>query len=206
MLIAALLAAMLMHSTFTAAQTTVNGLCYRNSAQTTAARAGILEDALADADCGATVELVPGHYSGDAVLSANCPADRPLILRGAPPQTGHDQRTSDALRASSRRDRPHDRGWPHQSDRIGESHHSQPIPHRGWRGRSRPRNQIDHNEFFTPGGNGIDIALQLSAGDRQPSRDNLINSNLFHSRGGSAESRDHEDEGRRPSVNLSGPV
>ena len=65
-----------------------------------------------------------------------------------------------------------------------------------------PANRVDHNEYFTPGGNGIDIALQLSANDRPLSRDNLLTSNLFHTRTQHGEGDDGEDESRRPSVAI----
>ena len=62
--------------------------------------------------------------------------------------------------------------------------------------------RVDHNEFDTPGGDGIDLALQLSKGDLRPARDNLIDLNLFRSRTPGGRDDLPADDGRRPSVGI----
>ena len=65
-----------------------------------------------------------------------------------------------------------------------------------------PAPRIDHNEFATPAGNGIDLALKLSKDDREPARENLIDRNYFHSRTGGGGGDSREDDDRRPSVGI----
>ncbi len=43
-----------------------------------------LSSRLNDADCGQTIQLDPGSYSGSFDLSTSCPANNPVIIKGAP--------------------------------------------------------------------------------------------------------------------------
>jgi hypothetical protein len=47
------------------------------------ATASALQDAMTNASCGDTIQLAGGSYGSDLALSKSCPADNPVIVKGA---------------------------------------------------------------------------------------------------------------------------
>lgn len=186
-----------------AAHAESGGLCFVLSQDRIAVDGGReLAAAVAGATCGSVLSLASGSYAEDITLEQDCSADKPLILAASARQ-GAD--LAGRLRLAGR----HlvvtglrvDGGT---IEVVGDGNRvTRNLFHTGGglilRGA---RSRIDHNEFATPAGNGIDLALKLSKNDRRPARENLIDRNYFRSRTSSGGGGNQEDDDRRPSVGI----
>lgn len=171
------------------------------------ADAGALADAISAAKCGRALILAAGHYDQDAEITKNCPASAPLLITARDPQSailaGKLKLAGDHLVVSGLKIDGGQIELMGQDNRVTRNLF---VSGGGLVIRSAS-GRIDHNEFRPAGGNGIDVALKLSRGDRRPAAGNLIDYNLFHSTNAPApraakQDDDDEDDGHRPSVAL----
>ncbi len=186
----------------------VQSLCFgRLKERVEVGSADELRRALEDAKCGTEVVLAPGTYEGEFTARGQCSADRPLVVRAAEPQKAT---LAGTLKTQGRyvvvAGLEVDGGQilvTGDSTRVTRNRFLTGGNSLTLRGGGSG-NRVDHNEVATPGGAGIDVALKLSGNDKRQARDNLIDHNLFRSRGGGRDGAgDEDDDGeRRPSVGL----
>jgi hypothetical protein len=168
--------------------------------------AAALRQALEEAACGTAIALAAGRYQGSFALRRSCPPDRPLVVRAAEPQAAvlagtlkligdHAAVTGLAV----------DGGEIEVSGSFNRVTRNLFLTDKSLTLRGGGTgNRVDHNEIATLPGNGIDVAVQFSKDDKQQARDNLIDLNLFRSRGGGGKEKLGEDDDgeRQPSVGL----
>jgi hypothetical protein len=167
---------------------------------------GALAVALADASCGTTLVLAPGRYDQDIRIAKDCTASQPLIVSArdthAAVLTGHLRLTGEHLVVDGLQI---DGGQIELGGRSNRLMRNQFVSAGGLVIRGAA-GRIDHNEFDSSRGDGIDIALKLSREDRRPARGNLIDYNLFHSTAPgprrASRASDDDDDDHRPSVAL----
>ena len=171
------------------------------------ADAGALADAISGAKCGRALILASGHYDQDVEITKACPASAPLLIAARDPLSavlsGKLKLAGDHLVVSGLKVDGGRIEMMGQDNRVTRNLFLSGggLIIRGASGR------IDHNEFRPESGNGIDVALKLSRGDRRPATGNLLDYNLFHSASapalrGAKQDDEDADDGHRPSVAL----
>lgn len=183
------------------------GLCWAKSADRVEVGGDDdLAAALRDAKCGTAVILAAGRYDSDIRIGKDCQAAKPLVVSAG-------EAHSAVLTGSLRLNGTHvivdnlrvDGGRIELGGEANRVTRTQFLSRGGLviRGAS---GRIDHNEFSSGGGDGIDVALKLSRQDRRPARGNLIDFNLFNATSGASDGAeradDDDDEDHRPSVAL----
>ncbi len=163
-----------------------------------------LAEALRDAHCGTTLALETGTYRDDVAIRLACPSDRPLVIRSDEPQgarlAGQIRVLGEHISVAGLTIQGGEIEIAGTGNRITRNRFITPS---GLVVRAAVESRIDHNEFSSPPGRGIDIAFKFSKDGKRPARGIRVDANLFQSRSGNvAEAEDEPDEEKGVSIGI----